>query len=158
MSRLAKGLLLGALHVALVLTIAGKYYSDRDSLPRAWAPTAPYDPSLPIRGRYLRLQLVVEVRGLAGIQGRARLSAENGKLVATASGSEEGEWVRRIADGRFVVAEPIAYFISEHVTDPSIRKPGEELWAEVSVPGKGAPRPVSIGVKKDGVLTPFVPR
>jgi hypothetical protein len=78
--------------------------------------------------------------------------------MATATAPEDGEWVRRIADGRFVLAEPIAFFISEKAADPSVRKPGEELWVEVSVPPKGAPRPVGIGVRKDGALTPFEPR
>ena len=53
------------------------------------------------------------------------------------------------------LSEPIAYFIPEHVDDPSRRPPGEELWVEVTVPPKGPPRPIRLGVKKDGVLTPL---
>jgi hypothetical protein len=53
------------------------------------------------------------------------------------------------------VTEPVAFFIPEHVSDPSRRPPGEELWVEVSVPAKGPPRPIRLGVKKDGVLTPL---
>jgi hypothetical protein len=53
------------------------------------------------------------------------------------------------------VAEPVACFIPEHVLDPSWRAPGEELWVEASVPGSGPPRPLRLGVKKNGVLAPL---
>lgn len=49
----------------------------------------------------------------------------------------------------------IAFFIPEHVPDPSVRAPGEELWAEVTIPRKGPPRPIRLAVKRDGVLTPL---
>jgi hypothetical protein len=54
-----------------------------------------------------------------------------------------------------VLDQPLAYFIPEHVPDPSIRDPGEELWVEVTLPRRGAPRPIRLGVKRDGVLTPL---
>ena len=154
MSRLLKGLLLTLVHVALVLTVAAKYYGDRVSLPRAWALAAPYDPNLPIRGRYVRLQLLVEPRGTPfSQQGRAILFAEDGKLVATPGA--EGVRVTRLAGDRIALSEPVAFFIPEHVTDPSRRPPGEELWVEVSVPKEGPPLPLRLGVKKDGVITPL---
>jgi hypothetical protein len=118
---LFRGLAVAALHVALVLSIGGKLLYDRARLPRQWVRAEPFDPNLPIRGRYVRLQ--VEVPGADGQQQPRR--------------------------------ERIAYFIPEHVPDPSIRRPGEELWAEVTLPEKGPPRPVRLGVKKDGVLTPL---
>jgi len=51
--------------------------------------------------------------------------------------------------------QPIAYFIPEHAADPSRRPPGEELWVEVTIPQRGAPRPIRLGVRKDGQLTPL---
>ena len=114
-TRLHKGLLLALLHLMLVLSVAGKYYMDRTRLPRVWVRTMPFDPNLPIRGRYVRLRL---------------------------TGSVE-------------VTGAVAFFIPEHVPDPSRRPAGEELWVEVSVPAKGPPRPIRLGVKKDGVLTPL---
>ena len=51
--------------------------------------------------------------------------------------------------------EQLAFFIPEHIPDPSIRAAGEELWAEVTLPRKGPPRPIRLAVKKDGVLTPL---
>ena len=55
MSSLRKGVFLGVLHCALVLSLTGKLLYDRATCPRVWVKTAPYDPNLPIRGRYLSL-------------------------------------------------------------------------------------------------------
>ena len=55
-----------------------------------------------------------------------------------------------------VLDEPVAFFIPEHVPDPSRRPPGEQLWVEATVPKKGAPRPIRLGVKKDdGPIVPL---
>ena len=116
MSSLHKGLLLGALHVALVLSLGGKLLWDRAMRPRVWVHAALYDPNLPIRGRYVRLRAVGPVPGATEQQAR----------------------------------EPMAFFIPEHVPDPSRRPPGEELWVEVTVPKKGPLRPIRLGVKKGG--------
>ena len=53
------------------------------------------------------------------------------------------------------LTEPVAYFIPEHAADPSVRPAGEELWAEVSIPRRGPPRPIRLGVWRDGRLTPL---
>ena len=111
-----KGLILALVHVALALSVTAKFADDRSTLPRVWVKAEPYDPTLPLRGRYVRLQLRGETEALRGA---------------------------------------VAFFIPPNVPNPSRRAPGEELWAEVSVPKKGAPRPIRLGVKKDGVLTPL---
>jgi hypothetical protein len=49
-----------------------------------------------------------------------------------------------------VLDKPVAFFIPEHVPDPSRRPPGEQLWVEVTIPKKGPPRPIRLGVRKDG--------
>ena len=54
-----KGILIALLHVGLAASLGGKLLYDRASQPRGWAQAAPYDPSLPIRGRYVSLQLAV---------------------------------------------------------------------------------------------------
>ncbi len=83
------------------------------------------------------------------------MRAESSRLVATAANATTGVLVTRGANGRPVLMEPVAFFLAEHAADPSRRQPGEELWMEVSVPGKGGPRPLRLGVKKDGVLRPL---
>jgi uncharacterized membrane-anchored protein len=49
----------------------------------------------------------------------------------------------------------IAYFIPEHATDPSRRSANEELWSEVTIPHRGPARPIRLGVKRNGQLTPI---
>ena len=51
--------------------------------------------------------------------------------------------------------DPLAFFIPERVADPSRRLAGEDLWVEVTLPKKGLLRPIRLGVKKNGVLTPL---
>jgi hypothetical protein len=64
MTLLVKGLVIAAVHVGLVASLGAKLLYDRATLPRVWTLTTPYDPNLPIRGRYVSLQLVVEPRGV----------------------------------------------------------------------------------------------
>jgi hypothetical protein len=151
-----RGIAVAVLQCLIVLSLAGKYAIDRERLPRVWAKALPVDPNLPIRGRYVSLRLALDLTegGSETHGGPVRLSAQNGRLVATPStGSEtlvSGDNTRG-----WSLWEPVAFFIPEHVPDPSRRATGEELWVEVSVPRKGPPRPVRLGVKKDGVLTPL---
>lgn len=48
------------IQLALVSSIAAKYLYQRRSCPRVWVRTAAFDPELPMRGRYLSLQLLVD--------------------------------------------------------------------------------------------------
>jgi hypothetical protein len=153
-----RGIVVAVLQCLIVLSLAGKYAMDREHLPRAWAKAAPVDPNLPIRGRYVSLRLEVDFAEGTPKAGwsQVQLSAQNGRLVATGVPTGAGSEAILAAGTRppFLV-EPVAFFIPEHVPDPSRRAPGEELWVEVSVPRKGPPRPVRLGVKKDAVLTPL---
>ena len=173
-----KGLLVALLQVAIVSTLGAKLVVDRATRPRVWARVAPVDPDLPIRGRYVRLRLEAGIdegrsfflpRTIVGPDGgtsTARpaiipiaLSVRDGHLVVrpapngsrslSAHGSQRGDQTVAVLD------QPLAYFIPEHVADPSRRAPDEELWAEVTLPRRGAPRPIRLGVRKAGVLTPL---
>jgi hypothetical protein len=53
-------LLLLVVQLGIVSTIAGKYLYQRWSCPRVWTRATMYDPQLPMRGRYLSMQLVVD--------------------------------------------------------------------------------------------------
>ncbi len=167
MKPLYKGLALGMIHLALVASLGAKMLYDRATRPRVWVRTGPVDPNLPIRGRYLALRLEVPTRGVTAPAGRfgwsrVSLRLENGQLVAVpagphALGNEAFAARLRNVDGIQVVdiREPVAFFIPEHTVDPSRRPQGEEFWVEVTVPKKGPPRPIRLGVKKDGILTPL---
>jgi hypothetical protein len=111
-----KSLIVATAQLALALSVTGKFVYDRETLPRQWMRAEPFDPMLPLRGRYVRLQL----RG------------------------EHREFLHSVV-----------FFIPPDVPDPSRRPPGEELWVEVSLPKNGAPRPIRLGVKKNGNLTPL---
>lgn len=53
-------LVLLVVQLGIVSTIAGKYLYQRWSCPRVWTRATMYDPQLPMRGRYLSLQLMVD--------------------------------------------------------------------------------------------------
>jgi hypothetical protein len=157
MTPLVKGLVLGAVQVAMVLSLGGKLLLDRATLPRVWVRTMPYDPNLPIRGRYVSLSIAAEARGFpaGAIYGSARFAVEEGILVARPD-ENGGNMVNTFGNNATAtLSQPIAFFIPEHIPDPSRRPAGEELWVELTVPPKGPPRPIQLGVKKDGVLTPL---
>jgi hypothetical protein len=156
------GITLAVLHVLLVGSLGLKLLADRARLPRAWARTLPYDPNLPIRGRYVRLRLEVPLAsGTAaarvGEYRRVTLRTEGDRLQGVLD--DEGPIrVRLDSAASGLVAglnDPVAYFIPEHIPDPSIRPAGEELWVEVTVPRRGPPRPIRLAIRRDGTLTPL---
>jgi hypothetical protein len=56
----AASLALLIVQLLLVSAIAAKYLYQRWTCPRVWARTVAYDPELPMRGRYIQSQLVVD--------------------------------------------------------------------------------------------------
>jgi hypothetical protein len=60
MSRIRAALLLLLIQLALVSSIAAKYLYERRTCPRVWSRATQYDPNLPLRERYLALQLLVD--------------------------------------------------------------------------------------------------
>ena len=157
--RLRKGLIVAALHVALVASLGAKMLADRAMRPRVWARVVPFDPDLPIRGRYVRM--AIEGAGDENVRsvydGYFQPVVRNNELVFVPAGDGNLYGAVQERDGRHVVRlrEALAYFIPEHVPDPSNRAGGEELWVEVTLPRRGAPRPIRLGVMRGGTLTPL---
>jgi hypothetical protein len=154
------GVTLALVQLLLVSAVALKYAADRARLPSAWARTVPFDPSLPIRGRYVRLRLQVpmsDTAPAAGVLSRVRLVAAAGRVYAVADTVSGLEATLDTTAGAPVarLTEPIAFFIPEHVPDPSARPGDEELWAEVTLPTSGPPRPIRLGVRRGGALEPL---
>lgn len=171
MSTTKKGVLLGVVELLIVLSLGGKLLYDRMTRPRVWVLAATYDPELPIRGRYLgeRLQFAVEGFTYEAPQNRnmrdwfanrrwAYLEVRDGRLIGKAQGKGPGGWVylHRNADGSVVAfsEQPVLVFIPEKAVVPALQR-GEEMWVEVKIPKKGPPRPIRVGTKKGGVLTPL---
>jgi hypothetical protein len=160
MTLLMRGLLVGAVQALLVAGIGGKFLFERASYPRLWVETAPYDPDMPIRGRYVNIALLVEADRAAPADDAnrtpdmfmARLEARGDRLVAVQD--DDGKhWVRSARCGDetcWQLAAPLAYFIPEHAIDPSRPRDGAALWAEVTLPPTGAPRPIRLEVREGG--------
>lgn len=125
MNSLRKGIIIGALQCALVLSLTGKLFYDRATRPRVWVKTMPWDPNLPIRGRYLSLVLAPD----PGVPYFERTNHER-----------------------------VVFFVQEHQTEVDslrFRRNAPELWAEVTIPRKGPPRPIRLGLKQDGQIQPI---
>jgi len=121
---LRKGIVLGALQCALALSLTGKLFYDRATCPRVWVKTLRYDPNLPIRGRYLSL------------------------VLAPDSGAQYFDRTKN---------RTVVFFLPEHPAEfesLGFRPNAPELWAEVTIPHKGPPRPIRLGIKKDGQIAP----
>lgn len=150
-----KGLIVAALHVAVVGSIGVKLLVDRAVRPRVWARAAPYDPDLPIRGRYVRIRIegTIDPGQPLGTATPVTVTSRDSRLVLSPSGQSTGLTAhssRRGTDMVGVLDQPLAYFIPEGIPDPSRRAPGEELWVEVTLPARGAPRPIRLGVSTSG--------
>ena len=173
MNALQKGLLLGAVQVAIVASLGGKLAWDRHRLPRGWAKAGTYDPDLPIRGRYLALQLEVlcdyaAAAPTAPASPRDKRTpqtfddvgvrrVENGRLVSDCSSSDP-EWAllfRTLRPATRRLSEPVLFFLPEHATDPWQQAKGGELWAEVTLPASGPPRPIRLAIKRGDAFTPL---
>jgi hypothetical protein len=171
MNNLKRGLIVAVVHVLIVCSLGAKLVVDRARCPRVWVKTASYDPNLPIRGRYVNLRIVVDApeakpaevhkspdgkdTWMTSVPERARLDVRDGKLLAIPdeAGSVYYSSVNRNSQsGEIAIDEPVAFFIPDTAQDPTRRKPGEELWAEVTVPRKGPPRPISLAVKNGGEM------
>jgi hypothetical protein len=124
MNSLRKGIILGALQCLLVLSVTGKLLYDRAICPRVWVKTERFDPNLPIRGRYLSLLLAPQAGDL---------------------------FYNRLHN------QPVVFFVPEHPAkfeSPAFGPDHPELWAEVTIPHQGPPRPIRLGIKTTGQIQP----
>ncbi len=154
MTGLQRGLALALAHVVLASGVAAKYLIDRERLPRVWVETRGYDPNAPIRGRYVLLSLLPVSDALPPEGASVVLEARDGKLVARAATPSERSELYVWNDGRggLSLEPPVPFFLPEHADDPTLRR--EPLWMEVTVPPRGAPRPLRLGVKRGDEIVP----
>ena len=157
------------LHMLIILSLGGKLLMDRASRPRVWVKTVTVDPDLPIRGRYLTLRLEAREPWTDGSQGKnadtynVQLMAENGELIASKTDSDTGvsvsSWSNRsraFGSEYVVLDQTVAFFLPEHADVPTPRAwNGEELWAEVTLPRKGPPRPIQLALKNSSGWHPL---
>ena len=151
-----RGLLVALVQLMLVGSLAGKLWYERATLPRVWVRCSGVDPDDPLRGRYVELRLTVPLATNVDPYGPARLYVDGAELVAERVPlPRRGTWTEVSFAGReretlpFALLDPpVAVFLPEHVPDPTLRLPGEELWLEVTVPEEGPPRPIRLGIKR----------
>ncbi len=160
MSPRTKGVFLGAAHLGLALLLAASYEVDRVRLPRVWVEVEPAVRAQAIRGRYLRLALKVDLEpGSVWRDSQTvgvRLSVRNSRLVAEPDSTPFRHWVRVSPGGKSgTLVEPLAYFLPESQAVGTVFAPGEVLMVEVSVPGRGVPRPIRLGSRRGGVTAPL---
>lgn len=184
MTRLRAATLLLLVQLILVSTVAAKYLYERRICPRVWAPSAQYDPNLPLRGRYLSLQVLVDACHLPrdsahvqqympyGVRPSVRtadywtwyvsLAAENGHLVPVLQDHPRNpkDTLRiTFADDhpcdRVPVSQSLEYFIPDRAQPPFPLQPGQELWVEVTVPPSGPPRPIRVALSSKSGFQPL---
>ena len=164
-----KGLALAALQFVLVACPFAKFQADRARYPRVWVNTQSFDPDLPIRGRYFAMRLIVEPLSAAGTKVpsyfAARLFVKDGHLIAEEAPKESSSEVLIEVGGRrgtdAILQQPILFFLPEDaskVGDLMKAARSGELWAEVTVPESGMPRPIRLGIKHGESFTPIEAR
>ncbi len=171
MTNVRKGLTVTLLHILIVLSLGGKFLYDREHRPRVWVKTGTIDPDLPIRGRYLTLSLEVRAPELAKLRTSPNynwqsvvLAAENGQLVAHPVDTPSGMYIGAGAktpmpaeDDLYFLSPQVDFFIPEHAETPHPTR-DEEVWAELTIPRKGPPRPIQLAIKHGSQWTPLTYR
>lgn len=166
-----RGVAVLLVQLLLISTVGTKYAWERYSCPRVWTRATQFDPQMPIRGRYLALQLEIDACGLKNQTaahsfgwntpvGRSYpakewtvvAAAENGKLMARLAGEysllpkETVVLPEGTACQHAKLSQATDFFIPEHARTPFPLPAGQELWVEVTVPPSGPPRPVLLAV------------
>jgi hypothetical protein len=161
-----------AIQLALVLSIGVKYAWERHHCPMVWTRAQQWDPSQPLRGRYIGLSLHASACGLGAGEESSDFVPNLGRGWTTVS-AVRWHVIPGVKDGKLapvVVDEmrpgpteqlllekgfPCEYarlsgtsdfFISEHAKSPFPLEKGQELWALVTVPPSGPVRPVKLAI------------
>jgi hypothetical protein len=167
----------------LVLSIAGKYLYERKTRPRIWVLSSQYDPDMPLRGRYLGLQLTVngcdlphdqahfsegykDMHGVVQNPGYwtwpVSLATENGHLVpklddhpSTPRDVQELTQRGNQSCNQITLPAQVDYFIPDTAKTPFPLKSGQQLWVEVTMPPSGPPRPIQLAISSEAGFQPL---
>ncbi len=164
----------------IVSSIAGKYLYERLTRPRVWVRVAQYDPNLPMRGRYMAMTPLVDACGLPRDKesGTSWTPYSADRKSGTEVTSWQWQVVMKAKGGKLVVEDArnvvprsqtltiylssdqpcdlvqlspgILFFIPDTAEPPFPKKKGEELWADVTVPPSGPPRPIQLAMSDNG--------
>jgi len=128
----------------------------RSTLPSAKAAQFPRD----VNGAALAGPYGIGSLGLVKFNGELRV--ENNELVTVKiedpRKTEIGQQVNAGPGTRcseMQLERPVAFYIAKGAQARLPLRSGQELWAEVTVPPKGPPRPLRLAVKDNGVWSPL---
>jgi hypothetical protein len=157
MTVLTKAIVVALVQVLIILSLGAKLLYDRSHRPRVWVRTSWVDPELPIRGRYFTLNLPVYAPWFTpSTSNSVTLGVEHGMLAAFKSEANTGlsisYWTSR--EGQPYLDQPVTFFVPEHGEFPEMHR-GDELWAEVTVPRAGPPRPIQLALKRGAEWKPL---
>jgi hypothetical protein len=172
-----------AIQLLLVLSVAGNYLYERKVCPRVWMRAAQFDPNMTLRGRYLALQLLVNACVLPRDQKyyvpgynyrdsrsvrpgywkwNVTLALENGHLVPRLQDRPLNQndiyqlWLQKDKPCDEVPLQANEdYFIPEWAKGPFPLKKGQELWVEITVPPSGPPRPIQLALSTGNGFQPL---
>ena len=166
----------------IVSSIAAKYLYERATCPRVWVEVVPFDPNLPLRGRYLAMSPVVDAcelprdeeaksysyqdektkKQITNWQWYVQTKARDGKLIVEDARKvlprSDTQTIRLNTNqdcSRAQLSPGVDFFIPDTAKSPFPLKQGSELWAEVTVPPKGPPRPIQLALSDDGQWGPL---
>ena len=180
-----RALLLLAIQIALVSTIAAKYLYQRNTCPRVWTRAVAFDPELVLRGRYLSIRLKTDacsipapdsriaVKNAPNVNGYidladgsthlfGRVEAKNGTLavknfekVRASSWDQSLIWPGTNNCADVEFLDPVDFYLPSSAQSPFPLPQGAELWIEVTVPPKGPPRPLNLAISNNGHWQPL---
>ena len=175
MKPLTKGIVVALVQVLIVCSLGAKLLYDRHTRPQVWFKTARYDPNLPIRGRYLGLQLELnDPRSVEEVQNKfgrtpdqvwmaygqecGSIVAREGKPVVVFDNSPAWDcdnlgfsrWRTTDSVAHLRLDQPVLFFIPDTAKDPRGAQAGDEVWVLATIPRKGPPRPIALGIKRAG--------
>lgn len=178
MRPITKAIAVALIQVLIVCSLGAKLLYDRRTCPQAWFKTARYDPNLPIRGRYLGLQIEVnDPRSPEELQKQSESQMQLGVVnvpeqqcgsivvrdgMPTAQLDSSPTWDcenltfvhwQENGHAQLRLNQPSLFFIPDTAKDPTELAKGDELWVLATIPQKGPPRPIALGVKKAGGTT-----
>jgi len=92
----------------------------------------------------------------------ARLKVDGNKLIAVRpEGSEDTKGTVPVLTSpglpcdQMRLQRAVDFFIPESAQSPLPLEPGQDLWVEVTLPKKGAPRPLQVAMKENGNWKPL---
>jgi hypothetical protein len=152
---LKRGLAIAVVQALLASAVGAKFLHDRATYPRAWVEAVRYNPNAPLRGRYLWLQALAKsgLESTGGQPVRLEVRAHELIVVPVPHDAESRVLAATFSDGRVSLWPALPFLLPEHADDPT--RSGEPLWMEVTVPPEGAPRPLRLGVVRDGEIEPL---